>query len=100
MYDSFCSVYYKEMNERFRSINIIPGSKTLFRKSIKLFWHDNLQSLWVNLCKIEKKCMSSPQGTYITRTKLVSFRVAQKSFDGAFRKAKRKYDINTRDAID
>ena len=78
MYDSFCFVYYNEMNQKFRSINILPGSKKRFKKSIKPFWNDNLQSLWNNLCKIEKKFLSSPQGTNIRRTNLISFRVAQR----------------------
>ena len=80
------------MNTWFKYTNVHPGAKKKLRRCLKPFWNDNLQELWMVLCRKERPCLKT-QGNH-RAGKRHEFKLAQKQFDREYRKAERTFMLN------
>ena len=89
IYDSFCQFYHKEMKKHFKFYNLHKISKRTSKRCRKPFWNDELKSLWLDMCRKERKYVKSIG--HEKRKMKYDFWEAQKLFDKNYRKTERKY---------
>ncbi len=98
IYEMFCEMYHKEMNEWFQKKNVYPRAKKRLYRCSKPFWNEDLKLLWNVLCEKEKLYLKSRGNQRMVYRQ--QFRQAQNNFDKLYRKTERAYKRSKILAID
>ena len=96
VYESVCSIYYREMKNFFKCKQLSPGSKQRSKRKPKPFWNEQLTQLWEALRIAERKYLKAKQSTVERRNYQQSFKSKQNEFDKLYKKLKRKYERQKR----
>ena len=89
-YSDFVSLIKSEMAEKLKLKKPFNAKKHKARN--KPFWNDELQSLWNEVCGLEKAYLNS-KSLHDKRRNKNDFNCKRKSFDKCVRKAKRKFQL-------